>query len=89
MDMIPHQFIHNWSEMCINAGCTLHTDILPPKRSIDTTRYTEEECGPKGFTRKVEKTTFNHTAEIPLKDGSVQQLMLPLPEASRMRSSRH
>lgn len=74
-----HQFIHNWSEMCINAG--MHTSYgytSSKKEVLDTTRYTEEESGPKGFTRRVEKTTFNHTAEIPLKDGSVQQLMLPL-----------
>ena len=45
---------------------------------LDTTRYQEAEDGPKGFTRRVEQTTFNHTAAIPLKDGSIQELVLPL-----------
>ena len=74
-----HQFIHNWSQFCIDAG--MHTSYgYTSKREdlLDTTRYQESEDGPKGFTRRVEKTTFNHTASIPLKDGSVQELVLPL-----------
>lgn len=74
-----HQFIHNWSEMCINAGMHTSYGYTSTKEAVlDTTRYVEQENGPKGFTRKVEKTTFGHTASIPLNDGSDKDLMLPL-----------
>jgi len=74
-----HQFIHNWSQMCINAGMHTSYGYTSDKEAVlDTTRYVESEDGPKGFTRKVEKTTFNHTASIPLRDGSVKELVLPL-----------
>ena len=45
---------------------------------LDTTRYVEDEDGPKGFTRQVEKTEFRHEASIPLKDGGRKDLILPL-----------
>ena len=74
-----HQFIHNWSEMCINAGMHTSYGYTSTKEAVlDTTRYVELDDGPKGFTRKVEKTTFGHTASIPLRDGTTQELMLPL-----------
>ncbi len=74
-----HQFIHNWSEMCINASMHTSYGYTSTKEDVlDTTRYVETDDGPKGFTRKVEKTTFDHEASIPLKDGSVKELMLPL-----------
>lgn len=74
-----HQFIHNWSDMCINAGMHTSYGYTSSKEDVlDTTRYQEHENGPKGFTRRVEKTTFNHTASIPMRDGSVKELILPL-----------
>ncbi len=74
-----HQFIHNWSEMCINAGMHTSYGYTSTKEEVlDTTRYEERDQGPIGFTRKVEKTTFRHEASIPLKDGTVKELMLPL-----------
>ncbi len=74
-----HQFIHNWSPMCIDAGMHTSYGYTSTKEAVlDTTRYEEREDGPKGFTRRVEKTTFRHTASIPMKDGSRTDLVLPL-----------
>ena len=73
-----HQFIHNWSEMCINAGMHTSYGYTTKEAVLDTTRYVENEDGPKGFTRKVEKTEFKHEASIPLRDGGRKDLILPL-----------
>ena len=74
-----HQFIHNWSEMCINAGMHTSYGYTSTREAVlDTTRYVEDEDGPKGFTRQVEKTEFRHEASIPLKDGGRKDLILPL-----------
>lgn len=74
-----HQFIHNWSPMSIAAG--MHTSFGYTSRREDlenTIDYRVGEDGPKGFTRKVQKTTFNHRASIPMRDGSTTELVLPL-----------
>lgn len=74
-----HQFIHNWSAMCISAGMHTSYGYTSNKEAVlDTTRYVEAADGPKGFTRKVEKTTFKHTASIPMRDGTTKDLVLPL-----------
>ncbi len=74
-----HQFIHNWSQMCINAGMHTSYGYTSTRADVlDTTRYVEEENGPVGFTRRVEKTEFRHEAAIPLRDGSTKKLLLPL-----------
>ncbi|MGD9762837.1 MAG: Rieske 2Fe-2S domain-containing protein [Candidatus Binatia bacterium] len=74
-----HQFIHNWSPFSISAG--MHTSFgYTSKREdlLETIEYRSADDGPKGFTRKVQKTTFNHRAAIPMKDGSVTEIVLPL-----------
>ena len=74
-----HQFIHNWSPFSISAG--MHTSFgYTSKREdlLETIDYRSLDDGPKGFTRKVQKTTFNHRAVIPMKDGSVKEIILPL-----------
>jgi hypothetical protein len=39
--------------------------VIPAvKEVLDTTRYTEDENGPKGSARKAAKTAFNHTVKI-------------------------
>ncbi|MEQ8387668.1 MAG: Rieske 2Fe-2S domain-containing protein [Alphaproteobacteria bacterium] len=74
-----HQFIHNWSPLSLDMG--MHTSFgytSTPADLQETIDYRTEHGAPQGFTRKVQKTTFNHRAEIPLKDGTKKEIILPL-----------
>ena len=84
-----HQFIHNWSEMCINASMHTSYGYTSTKEDVlDTTRYVELDDGPKGFTRKVEKTEFKHEAFIPMRDGTKKRADVAAGTRQKQRGAR-
>lgn len=76
-----HQFIHNWSPFSVKNGIPMSFGWVSNKESVlRTTEYFDSDDGPKGFTRKAAETNIVQEATIPMRDGSVVEVILPAAE---------
>lgn len=79
-----HHFIHNWSPFAMSNGIPFSYGMVSSNEELfDTTEYVSDEGGPKGFTRKGEKTDMRFSATIPAR-GDEPETVVTLPLARDM-----